>query len=123
MSWLSRLLGANDKTPLPGKVYTIGIVGESHKNSDGTSRQAEIKRCNDGDFVDLRKEPDNPHDKLAVAAISENGRCIGYISRDQNEWIGQKIDDGKIASCRIHAIIGGEKGKSSRGVLLSVRII
>ena len=72
--------------------------------------------------MQLLTEPNNPYDALAVAVLSQRGTCIGYISRDHNEWIGKKVDAGAMVSTTIHAIIGGEKGKQSRGVLLSIAI-
>jgi hypothetical protein len=122
MGFFSWLFGGAPRVSAPGKVYTVGIVGESHRNADGTSRQAEIKRCSEGDFVELVPEPHNPHDSNAILVVSENGRGIGYISRDHNGWIGEKLVAGKISSARIHAIIGGGRGEKF-GVLLAVRFL
>lgn len=124
MGWLSRLFGSETEAAGPPyRTYTLGIVGESHKNPDGSSRQAEIKRCREGEAVQLIAEPDNPYDPLAVAVLSRRGTCIGYISRDHNEWIGQKLADEGIASACIDMIVGGERGKPSRGVLLELKML
>lgn len=123
MGWLSRLFGGHGAAPdTSQRIYTLGVAGEGHKNPDGTSRQAEIKRCRDGEHVTLVAEPTNPYDPLAIAVLSARGTCIGYISRDHNEWIGTKLAAGAITSATIQAIVGGEKGKPSRGVLLAVAI-
>lgn len=124
MGWLSRMLGGGkEEIESPFRTYTVGIVGESHKNPDGSSRQAEIRRCREGERVQLLAEPHNAYDPLAVAVISQRGTCIGYISRDHNEWITQKLADGGIASACIDMIVGGEPGKPSRGVLLELKMM
>lgn len=123
MGWLSRLFSSGAKPPLPaGKIYTIGLVGESKKNADGVSRQSIIKRCQDGQTVRLIPEPTNPYDGNAIFVVTQNGECLGYISRDHNEWIGKKLAAGKLADSRIHTIIGGEKNKRNVGVLLSLTV-
>ena len=124
MGWLSRILGLEDtRAPTSGgRVFTVGIVGESKRNRDGSSRQKAIKRCNDGESIQLRPEPDNAYDGMAIAAYSQRDECLGYISRDHNRWIGDKLKTGKIVDCRIHSIIGGGKGEHV-GVLLRIEII
>ncbi|MFC3430689.1 MULTISPECIES: HIRAN domain-containing protein [Sphingobium] len=123
MRWLSRLFGGGkDDVQQLRRIYTVGIVGESHKNSDGSSRQSEIRRCRVGEPVKLVAEPHNPYDSLAIAVLSRRGICIGYISRDHNGWIGEKLADQAIASACIGMIVGGELGKPSRGVLLELKM-
>ncbi|MES2173845.1 MAG: HIRAN domain-containing protein [Pseudomonadota bacterium] len=121
MGWLSRLLGLEPETAPPaGKSYTIGIVGESKKNIDGSSRQTIIKRCHEGQRVRLVAEPDNPYDGAAIFVCTERGEGLGYISRDHNEWIGKKLAKGQLLDSRIYAVIGGDKERRSVGVLLSL---
>lgn len=42
----------------------------------------------------LLREPENPHDKFAIALLFENAK-IGYIPRSQNEVIARLMDAGK----------------------------
>ncbi|WP_197486306.1 HIRAN domain-containing protein [Sphingobium sp. EP60837] len=124
MRWLSRLLGGGTKEPKPSfRTYTLGIVGESHKNPDGSFQQAEIKRCREGEAVQLIAEPHNPSDPLAVAVLSRRGTCIGYISREHNEWISEKLATDGIASACIDMIVGGGRDKPSRAVLLELKML
>jgi hypothetical protein len=53
-----------------------------------------------GDSLELRREPNNPHDKHAIR-IDWNGRKIGYIPRTQNETAARLIDQGKWLEARI----------------------
>src|SRR5690606_16829346 len=101
-------------------VYSIHLAGESKKNRDGTSRQAEIKRCSEGEPVQLVREPNNPYDRNAILVLSARGRGIGYISAEQCVWIAELIDKGRDCRAEIECIIGGEPGKPSVGVILQV---
>jgi len=42
------------------------------------------------------REPENPHDKLAIEVLDENGNKIGYIPRAKNEIIARLMDAGKL---------------------------
>jgi hypothetical protein len=46
---------------------SLPAVGERYDNEDGSSRQLEIMCMLPGDPVALVRQPDNPHDHMAVA--------------------------------------------------------
>ena len=69
--------------------------GERFANSDGSSRQEELARCRPGQRVCLEREPDNPHDPLAVALYSKRGVQLGYLGRKDARWIAPLIDAGQ----------------------------
>jgi hypothetical protein len=46
-----------------------------------------------GNRLQLRREPDNPHDKNAVAVMWQGQRC-GYIP-DEDDWVGVAMDRGE----------------------------
>lgn len=58
-----------------GRAYNVGLVGER-------SYQEAIGMCREGETVRLVREPSNPFDKKAIAAICPRGNVIGYIGRD-----------------------------------------
>ena len=94
-------------------VYTLNIVGESY-------RQGEIKLCHEGESLILRREPDNKYDRNAVAVLRENGKQIGYLSRDDAEWIARIMDDGDRVGAKIKWITGGKRDKPSYGLVIDV---
>jgi hypothetical protein len=94
-------------------VYTLNIVGESF-------RQKEIKLCREGEGLILKREPDNKYDRNAVAVLRENGGRIGYLSRDDAEWIGRIMDEGGRVDAKIKWITGGKRDKPSYGVVIYV---
>jgi len=99
-------------------VYSIGIVGESFDNDDGSSRQEEIGRCRAGEPVDLVREPDNPHDPNCVKVLSLRGVQIGNIGRD-HPWIAERLDRGAFLDARIQRVVTG--GRGMKGVVIAVR--
>ena len=68
------------------------VVGDSHVNDDGTSRQEIIARCKAGDPLRLKSEPSNRFDPHAVAVLTRNGEQIGYLSRDRALFLGPYLD-------------------------------
>lgn len=99
-------------------VYSIGIVGESFANDDGSSRQEEIRRCCPGEAVTLERDPGNVHDAKCVKVLSARRVQIGNISRD-HPWICERLDRGAFIDARIWKIAKGAKGMC--GVVLTVR--
>jgi hypothetical protein len=58
--------------------YTT-IAGTRHKNPDGTSRIAAIKRCEMLDVLDLVPDPENEFDKNAIGVVSAAWEQLGYL--------------------------------------------
>lgn len=56
-----------------------------------------------GDTLDLVREPDNPHDKRAVA-VHWRGCKLGYIPGRDNCAAAQLLDGGQPVSARITAL-------------------
>lgn len=103
--------------------FVCAVVGESHKNRDGSSRQALIRKyvC-EGDSASLRPEPTNPYDKNAVAVFVHD-KQIGYLKREVAErwveWIG---DDDFQVTAIVHGVHGGTIDKPSLGVTIDMAI-
>jgi hypothetical protein len=53
-----------------------------------------------GDPLELRREPDNPHDANAVS-VSWRGRKLGYLPRRENAATSWGLDRGQPLSARI----------------------
>lgn len=96
--------------------FSLSAVGEAYDNEDGTSRQEELGRCKPGDIIHLERQPDNPHDPMAVALLTERGVYVGYLGRERARWIGSKIDRGYDVRAIVHRV----KGAHLRGALLGL---
>ena len=53
-----------------------------------------------GDELSLTREPDNPHDPLAVR-VDWNGHKLGYVPRKENETVARQLDRGNLLQARI----------------------
>lgn len=58
-----------------------------------------------GQPLALVREPDNPHDALAVR-LDWQGHKIGYVPRPDNACIAQAIDHGQALTARIVEVVG-----------------
>lgn len=97
------------------------VVGESHKNTDGTERQKIIaQQCVVGAYVKLIREPRNPYDKNAVAIHTSDGNQIGYLSRDDAVAIAKRLDKAESYDAWVSRRRGGTKTKPSYGVVINV---
>lgn len=74
------------------------IVGSQY-HPGAREAVAKLKR---GAVLLLRREPDNPHDRNAVAVHNEIGKKLGYVPRQDAGAVAKVIDTGLpfIAKCR-----------------------
>lgn len=70
---------------------SFAVVGAAHPNADGSNRQFEIMLCQASEPVSLVAEPENPHDRHAVAVYSCRDVQIGYISADRARLFGERL--------------------------------
>jgi hypothetical protein len=103
--------------------FICAVVGESHKNKDGKSRQTIIKRSvSPGMAAELRREPDNKYDPNAVAVFVD-GQQIGYLKREVAERLCYLIDDpAYVAEALVNGVYGGTPDKPSVGVTLDLSV-
>ena len=67
------------------------------------------------DVLALKREPDNEHDKLAIAVFDKQDRRIGYIPQRKNEILARLMDAGKL-------VFGKIEKKKWRGDWLKIKI-
>ena len=96
------------------------VVGVSHKNDDGSSRQSHIKKCSLFESLLLDHEEDNAHDPNAVRVLRSNGRQLGYLDARLAEEIVKKSAKGYRFATLIKSITGGEGEKTLHGVNLLI---
>src|SRR5450432_644542 len=89
------------------------IAGVSHKNDDGSSRQAIIKRCTVGEELKLVRDPTNQFDRNAIKIFRKNAQQLGFIpAHVAASGLANEIDSGEFVSCVISNITGGGSGRS-----------
>lgn len=48
------------------------------------------------DALIFKREPDNPHDNLAILIFDQSGHKLGYVPRAKNEVLARLMDAGKL---------------------------
>lgn len=90
--------------------YKIGLRGESNY-------QPAIRQLSVGDPIHLQHEPENPHDRDAIAALDGAGRRVGYIPRDS--WVTRAmLDERKSVTARVATV--DASGVGILGVVLDI---
>lgn len=111
------------------RTFNVKLVGVTHKNSDGSARQAYIRKfAKQGMPLMLRPEPNNPYDKNAVGAwitatvfwFFKEDIQLGYLDSRLAEEISRLINQGGSASAKIAEIVGGTPGAESYGVIAEI---
>lgn len=102
--------------------FSLPACGEMFDNEDGTSRQEELARCGPGDWLQLVREPENPHDPLAVAIVTTRGIRVGYLRRDRAMWIGSKIDRGYDVRAIVERIKGARLDGATLGLVMRLNM-
>ncbi len=83
------------KTPKYHLIQTCPLAGFQHHNGEELWRYVTV-----GDRLELRREPDNPHDRHAIR-VDWNGRKLGYIPADQNRTTALMLDNHVTLEARI----------------------
>lgn len=80
--------------------FTFRVVGDFVGN-----RSQLIARLSIGEPLRLVREPNNPHDKNAVAVHNSAGTMLGYLKRDVADWFGPRMDSRRVvSSAEVHRI-------------------
>lgn len=76
---------------------SLAVVGVGYANRDKakSNRLFEIALCTPGEPVELRPEPKNPADELAVAVFGARGTQLGYLTAERCGRIGAMIRQGR----------------------------
>lgn len=99
---------------------TTNVVGTSHPNRDGSSRQERIAQLGKFGLISLRREPNNPHDPRAISVWSHLGQ-IGYLPSCEPQNLVQLMDDGCTVLARVDNLFVGKDGLYHCAVDIVVR--
>ncbi|HPQ42523.1 MAG TPA: HIRAN domain-containing protein [bacterium] len=94
------------------------IVGVTHDNPDGTSRQAIIAELTMNTPIRLERDLGNFYDPNAVRIVDAGGRQLGFLNRSLSEQLAPRMDAGETIRVSISALTGG--GNYNRGVNIFV---
>lgn len=89
------------------QTFVVRLRGGTHSNEDGTDRQRLIAECEAGSALKLRPEPENPHDRHAVAVLDAKDRQLGYLPSDARD--ASSILRGESVAAVVLKRIGGTR--------------
>jgi hypothetical protein len=78
------------------KTYVVGLRYEN--------RLEYLSQVNEGDELELVREPDNAFDPYAMAVYTSTGRKLGYIRRNNAFVLSTLSDEGWQFNCRVEQI-------------------
>ncbi len=104
------------------KEFHTKLVGVTHDNDDGTSRQKIIRRCRIGENLKLVWQPNNLYDSNAVAICRESGEQVGWLSRTVAEEIVRRGKEGEQFSIEISDLTGGTRSRPTLGVNVKIGV-
>jgi hypothetical protein len=97
------------------RYFFTKIVGVTHRNNDGSDRQAIIAGCSPFESLQAEHE-DNPHDPNAIRVSRLSGEQIGYLSREVAAELWWKMQHGFNFAVIAGQITGGAPHQKSLGM-------
>jgi hypothetical protein len=72
------------------------VAGTSHVPIEEIAPLLEV-----GERLNLRREPENGYDALAILVLSARGAKLGYVPRDRNQVLARLLDGGLPLTARL----------------------
>ena len=102
--------------------FCLRVVGVTHKNEDGTSRQEIIRNCSEGESIRLVPEPDNRYDQYAIKVCRANGEQLGYIDSADAYRLTMDMENGWTYDVYVHSVTH-QPGTRSYGLLIGFDVL
>lgn len=86
-------------TPAPVFLQETRVAGTWHHKARGILASLHV-----GQPLVLRREPENPHDALAIEVLTAEGVKLGYVPRQRNPPFARLMDAGQPVRATLAAI-------------------
>lgn len=99
---LALMRGSFEKDGLPKPfvreifLMQCNVAGTSYCDLEAIEPGLEI-----AGFLAFKREPNNPHDELAILIFDQQGNKLGYVPKAKNEVIARLMDAGKLIFGRL----------------------
>jgi len=94
-----RTLGKDELSlPFDREIFLINvhIAGTGHYDASRV-----VARLEQSQRLMLQRQPDNPHDQLAIEIRTPDGVKLGYVPRKHNPVLARLMDAGKILTATL----------------------
>ncbi len=114
------------------------VQGLAYPNNDGSSRAEIANEVGKDERLVLRREPNNPHDRNAIAVLTQGHRQMGYLPRELSSEIvagaytaaayvrertNHELASGAIATLRVVVDAGGNISSHESGGGLMILVV
>jgi shikimate dehydrogenase len=89
-----RFLARDDPTLVARGLLVAGVAGAGQHHAEAL----ETEDVAPGRPLDLRRDPDNPHDPNAIAVHASGGEQVGWVPRELAEELAPELDAGRQVS-------------------------
>ena len=96
------------------------VVGVTHKNPNGKSRQSILKKCKPLELLELEHDDENPHDANAVRVCRGNGEQIGFLNARLASEVVCKAGRGYRYGAYVKNVTGGRGRTPTMGLNLLI---
>ena len=86
---------AKDVFLLESSVVGTGFVKDIEKKTEAVTP---------GCVLELRREPGNRYDDLAIQVLNDKGEKIGFVPRRENPVLARLMDAGKSLYCKVREV-------------------
>lgn len=123
-AYVEELTKANHKAPVKLPKRDLGtirskVVGVTHDNDDGSSRQTVLTHCRAGEHLALKHQPVD-QDENAVAVYRLSGEQVGWLSRELAADIAPYLDTGARIDVTATEITGVSTAGRSLGCNIAI---
>ncbi|MBF0373134.1 MAG: HIRAN domain-containing protein, partial [Alphaproteobacteria bacterium] len=103
------LLAPSPARAVPAPVKTRLFMQETHVAGTAYYRAVDLEASlAPGQTLVLRRQPDNPHDPLAIEVLTASGDKLGYVPRAANPPYARLMDAGHVVNARIATVRPGK---------------
>lgn len=113
---------------ISGNVLSTDVVGVTHSNADGRSRQQVIRDlCRKHERVELVRQPSDLQETAVIAVyvkragvLDKRREQIGYLNAELGKKLSSVMDEGGVVIARIADVLGGSPVQPALGVRLVI---
>jgi hypothetical protein len=98
---LARPVAPADPPPLPGCVWLLQthVAGMAYYQAEQAMDSLQA-----GSPLQLRREPANAHDALAIEVLTEAGLKLGYVPQNRNPVLARLMDAGQMLQAKVLSV-------------------
>lgn len=103
------------------ETYDLTLLGTTIAGGYYYQAHEALPHIRVGDYLTLRRQPNNPHDDMAIEILTKDGLKLGYVPSGFNIPFAQLLDAGESVRAKITEFNGVSWGSILYDLILTVR--